>query len=92
MCLEKVSRNVNTVTGRNIRYILDKTEDRYDVFSLTQTVMKKYLKFCEIMDEDKWRVNMLREITNIRQGVLQLNGESLSDDEFDQLVEFISMT
>ena len=76
------------MTGRN----LDKTENCYDVFSLTQNIMKKYLKFCEILDEDKWRVSMLREITDIRQGVLTLNGEGLSDDELEELVEFITMT
>ena len=90
--LEKVSRNVNTVTGRNMRYILDKTENRCDVFSLTQNIKKKSLKFFEILDEDKWRVSMLREITNIRQGVLTLNGENLSDDELEELFEFISLT
>ena len=53
--LEKVSRNVNTVTGRNMRYILDKTENRCDVFSLTQNIKKKSLKFFEILDEDKYQ-------------------------------------
>ena len=76
------------MTGRN----LDKTENCSDVFSLTQNIMKKYLRFCEIFDEDKWRVSMLRESTYIRQGVLTLNGEGLSDDELEELVEFISMT
>ena len=42
--------------------------------------------------EDKWRVNFIREATNIKQNVLKLEGEGFSTEELDELIEYISTT
>ena len=41
------------------------------------------MKFCKTNEEDKWRVRMLERITDIKQGVLQLEGEEFSSDELE---------
>ena len=73
--LQKVLKNVETVTGRNIAYINRKTGYRFDICSVTPNQLKRSLKFCDIKTEDKWRVHIIKEMTNIKQNVLKLEGE-----------------
>ena len=40
--------------------------------------------------EDKWRINMIKEVTNIKQNVLKLEGEGFSSEELDEIIEYIS--
>ena len=55
--LQKVYRNVNTITGRNVRFIQDKLGPScVDILDASPTWMKKNIKFSEIRNEDKWRV------------------------------------
>ena len=90
--LQKVIRNCETVTGKNVAFILGKIGHGYDVLTVTPSSLKKRLKFCEIQNEEKWRARMIREITDIRQNVLTLDGEGFMDDEFDSVIEFLSTT
>ena len=87
--LGKVANDMRTVTGRNIRYILEKIEHRKDLFKVKISWLKKRINFCEIPDNEKWRVNFVEEIVNIRQNVFKLD---LDDDSFltsDQLSEIL---
>ena len=63
-----------------------------DILDASPTWMKKNIKFSEIRMEDKWRVDLLREITNINQQVLQFNSEDsfLSSDQLQEIVDFVS--
>ena len=91
--LQKVYRNVNTITGRNVRFIQDKLGPScVDILDASSTWMKKNIKFSEIRNEDKWRVDLLREITNINQQVLQFISEDsfLSSDQLQEIVDFVS--
>ena len=90
--LQKVLKNVNTVTGKNVQYILGKTGHECDLFSVTPNILKKNLKFCEIRNENRWRVNIIKEIVDIKQGILALDGEGLSSEELNDLIDFISTT
>jgi hypothetical protein len=90
--LQKVY-NVNTITGRNVRFIQDKLGPScVDILDASSTWMKKNIKFSEIRNEDKWRVDLLREITNINQQVLQFISEDsfLSSDQLQEIVDFVS--
>ena len=41
--------------------------------------------------EEKWRVDLTREITNIHQNVLQFNEDSfLTDDQLREIGDFVS--
>ena len=91
--LQKVYRNVNTITGRNVRFVQDKLGPSCgEILDLSPTWMKKNIKFCEISNEDKWRVDLIREITNIKQQVLQFNSDDsfLSSDQLQEIVDFVS--
>ena len=63
--------NVNTVTGRNINYIENETRSS-SILTIKSSEMKKNYKFCEMKPEDDWKVNIVKEITNIKQNVLEL--------------------
>ena len=79
--LQKVLKNVETVTGRNVAYITRKTGHKFDILSVTPNLLKRSLKFCNMKTEDKWRVNMIKEVTNIKQNMLKLEG--FSTEELD---------
>ena len=88
----RVLENVETVTGKNFAYITRKTGYRFDILSVTPNLLKRSLKFCDMKTEDKWRINMIKEVTDIKQNVLKLEGEGFSSEELDELVEYISTT
>ena len=77
--LEKVANDLRTVTGRNIRYILEKIQYRKDIFTVKVGWLKKNINFCEIPENEKWRINFVEEIVNIRQKVFKLDQD---DDSF----------
>ena len=76
-----VEENLNTVTGRNIRFIKD-TIGYEDIFQLSCRDLKEKLIFKKIPPEEKWRVNFVRELTDVRRGTLALGDESTDDDVF----------
>ena len=53
--------------------------------------MKKKIKFCQIMDEDRWRVDFVKEIVNLQYNVLVLNEDeqALDTDELNEILDFI---
>ena len=75
-----------------MQYILGKTGHECDLFSVTPNILKKNLKFCEIRNENRWRVNIIKEIVDIKQGILALDGEGLSSEELNDLIDYISTT
>ena len=85
LLLQKVLRNVNTITGKNVEYIQRKTGYRYDELTVKPNI-------CKIKTEDKWRAEFIREMTNIKQNVVTLDGEGFTSKELDMLIEFVSTT
>ena len=84
---------VMSVTGRNIRKILNET-GHTDIFKVKVNDLKKTLKFCEIQEEDKWKVNLIKELTNVNQGLMSLVAENqenlLSNEEILEIIEYVS--
>ena len=70
--LQKVYNNVNTITGRNIRYIKDKIGHQYDLLTVNTSWLKKNIKFCEIGEGDKWRAGLIKEIVDSKQTKLEI--------------------
>ena len=87
--LEKVEKDMRTVTGRNLRYIQEKIEFRKDLFKVKISWLKKNINFCEIPENEKWRVNFVEEIVNIRQNVFKLDHDDESFLTCDQLSEIV---
>ena len=87
---QKVKDNVNTVTGKNIAVVLNATA--YDnIEEVDVNAMKKKVKFCQILDEDRWRVDFVKEIVNLQYNVLVLNEDeqALDTDELNEILDFI---
>ena len=68
LLLQKVLRNINTITGKNVEYI------QY-ILTVKPNILKCDIKFCEIKTEDKQRAEFIREMTNIKQNVVTLDEE-----------------
>ena len=93
--LRKVQNNVNTVTGKNVRYIQDQIGNYCDLLAVSPSWLKRKLNFCEINSEDIWKVDLIKEVTNIRHNVLFLehedSGESfLVNDQLKEILNFVS--
>ena len=93
LMLQKVLYNVETVTGRNVRYIEDKLGPSCRILNADITWVKKNINFCKIREEDMWKVNIIKEITNITQSSLEFSTEEdnfLSKEQLQEIIDFVS--
>ena len=65
--LHKVIGNAESITGKNVAFIMRKTRFKFDLLTVAPNILKNKLKFSEIHENNMWRVIMIREITNIKQ-------------------------
>ena len=92
--LEFIKKDTRTITGKNIREIL-KTTDNDDIMSMNVQEVKSKLIFKDIPENEHWRVPLIKELTNIRQNVLQVtfdDGDTLSMDELSDMISFVTTT
>ena len=68
----KMKGNLDTVTGKNIRYVAEACGVE-DIENIKTSQQKKTLKFCESSAEDAWKVKFLKEIVDVKQKVLFFN-------------------
>ena len=80
--LQKVIQNVDSITGRNIRFIQDKVGKHCDLLAVSPRWLKSKLIFSPIKAADLWKVNLIKEVTDLKQGVLSLEPGSVRDDPF----------
>ena len=59
--------NILSVTGKNNRKILTET-GHDDIFKVKVREMKKNYNFCAIDEENKWKVEVIKELTDVKQG------------------------
>ena len=91
--LEKTHKNVNTVTGSNFRYIHDKIGHDCDIFDVKPSFVKENAKFSEMREDDRWRVNLIKEIVNINQNVLDLNHDNVAfftSEQLNEILDYVS--
>ena len=85
--LNLIKNDTNTITGRNIKEILNLT-NKNNIFDVKISDIKK-CKFREMPENEKWRTNILKELTNIRMKNLEVNfdnGEALTKNEIDKML------
>ena len=80
--LEKVVQDLNTMTGQNVRHILEQTQET-DIFKINRNQLKGTFKFQEMPADEAWKVNLVKEITDINHSVL-----ILGDDEAENVLNF----
>ena len=84
-----------SITGKNIRQVLAET-GQSDIFKINIKEMKKTFKFNPISDKEQWRVNLIKELTDVRQGALHVVGEDdiqdglLTNDEMLEIIGYVS--
>ena len=80
------------MTGKNVRFVLDKTGGQ-DIFKVNPLDIKKNLKFNTICEEIAWRVNLVKELTNVKQNIVSLDKheDALNIEEFDKILDYICL-
>ena len=89
--LNIIKDDTNTITGRNIREILNSTNEN-NIFNLKLSKIREH-KFCEVPENEKWRINFIKELTNVKLKNLEINftkNEELTRKEIDAIIEIIS--
>ena len=64
------------------RFIQDKVGKHCDLLAVSPRWLKSKLIFSPIKAADLWKVNLIKEVTDLKQGVLPLEPGSVSDDPF----------
>ena len=89
--MDRIKGNTDTITGRNVKEILNVTNNT-NIFDVKVSDIKK-IKFCEIPEDERWRTNILKELTNIKMKNLEVNfdnEEGLSRNEIDDMLLYIT--
>ena len=87
--LEIIKYNTQTITGRNIRLILNETDKRH-IEEVTVEELKDKIKLKALPEEERWKVGFIKELTDVKQNkfcILDENGEEfLSRKEIEFLL------
>ena len=88
--LEKTHADLTTMTGQNVRHILDKTGER-NIFRMKAKQVKLEFKFEDLPEDQEWKVRMMKEIVDVNHNTLVLTGDIEPDDQFsaDELNEIL---
>ena len=83
-------KNLNTVTGRNVNFIENEIGSS-SILKMKPREIKRRYKFCEIQGEDDWKINFVKEITNIKQNVLELEPDDnrFTTEELNDLLNYL---
>ena len=76
--LEVIKKNTQTITGRNIRLILNETEKR-KIEDVTIEDIKNEIKLKTIPENETWKVNLIKELTNVKQNILYISNDKEED-------------
>ena len=86
-----VENNLETVTGRNLRYIKDLSGIDNDL-CFKPCELKRRLLFCPINSEDMWKISFIKEIASMKHENLCLessNGISFDQDEIFEILDYL---
>ena len=90
--LQMVKQDQESVTGKNIRYILTEL-NQSDIFNISKDFIKKNLRFQEVAVNNEWKIGFVRELTDVKQNVLFVqendNGK-FSHEEISEIIDYIS--
>ena len=83
--LKYVKSDARSITGSNVRNIVLLTE-KYAIEDISKHDLKE-LKFHEIAIEDEWKVNFIKEITEIKSNQLGLN--EFTSEELNDILRYL---
>ena len=91
---EFIKKNTKTITGQNIRNILINT-DTDDIMNINANCVKSKLQFRKIPSEEKWRISVIKELTDVKQNMLEVkfsDNDNLTHDEIADIINFVTTT
>ena len=77
--------NLRTTLGNNLHNIA--LDCLTSVKSLTKTIVKNNMKYFDIPEENRWRIEFVKEILNLKIDQLQIEG--FHDDELNEIINFL---
>ena len=85
--LFRTIRDQRTITGGNVQKILSYCEET-DIFEVNLNKFKKNFKFCELPEGYEWKINLVKELTDIKMNILSVNFDDsiLSFDDSDKIL------
>ena len=86
---QKIHRNVNTVTGRNVAFILN-ASGYAEMEDINLAKVKSTMKFAEPAEEDAWKVEFLKEIINMKHNVLVIDDDDDVTFDNEDLMLFLN--
>ena len=89
--LQRVLNDQKTLTGKNAELIL-KSIDSSDIMEVKVNDVKKNLKFAKIEEKEKYRIKFIREISNLKNNVLDFyeHEDQFNDDELNDILNYVS--
>ena len=88
--LELIKNNKETVTGRNIDIILRQTDEN-DIMTIKAKQLKNKMVFKELPVENKWKIDIIKELTNVKQNNLVIEftdeNEKLTRKEMQAMID-----
>ena len=90
--LYKVIKDQRTITGKNTDQIL-KEIDEDNIFNVNTKKLKKNMKFCEQPVNSNWKIQTIKELTDVKMNKLYVEFEdesNLTMDEIDNIIHFVA--
>ena len=89
--LNRVMKDLKTLTGKNVHHIL-KSIDSEDIMEVKVNKVKKTFKFAEIDEQEKFRVEFIKEITNIKNNIIGFDDheDNFNNDELNEILNYLS--
>ena len=76
-----------SVTGKNIRHMKHET-GHTDIFKVKVNDLQRSFRFSNIRKDDQWKVNLIKELTDVKQGSICLENDEnlLSKQDIEEII------
>ena len=81
--------NLDSVTGRNVKYVMDET-GYDDIFAMKVDKIKESFQFCDIEENDRWKIDFVKEIVDVKQNVIELDQNVMTDEELEEILVYLT--
>ena len=76
--LETIKNNTQTVTGRNIKLILQDLNYR-NIENIKTEKMKSEIRLANLQENEQWKIMSLKELTNVKHKMMYISDENGED-------------
>ena len=93
LLLFKTISNQRTITGQNVNIVLKDSKET-NILEVNVNQLKRNLKFHELPKNLEWKVNFVKELTNIKMKMLSVDFDNdliLSMEEIDDILTDITI-